>query len=124
MNITGTYIPKGTLFEIVPAVTHMNPLIWGEDAAEFNPGRWDTIGGAGDPRSSPFAFEAFSNGPKTCIGKRLGLYEIKIALFEMVRGYRFLSVDEDEFGPFTVETPGIVLRPKGMKVRVEKIEDE
>ncbi|KAK7700988.1 hypothetical protein SLS64_010582 [Diaporthe eres] len=123
LHITGTYIPKGTLFEVVPAVTHMNPLIWGEDAAEFNPSRWDTIGGADDPRSSPFGFEAFSNGPKICIGKKLGLYEIKIALFEMVRGYRFLSVDEEEFGPFTVETPGIVLRPKGMKVRVEKIEN-
>ncbi|KAL2283227.1 hypothetical protein FJTKL_10108 [Diaporthe vaccinii] len=123
VHITGTYIPKGTIFEIVPAVTHMNPLIWGEDAAEFEPSRWDTIGGADDPRSSPFAFEAFSNGPKTCIGKKLGLYEIKIALFEMVRSYRSLSVDEEEFGPFTVETPGIVLRPKGMKVRAEKIEN-
>lgn len=42
----------------------------------------------------------------------------------MVRGYRFLGVGEDEVGSFTVETPGIVLRPKGMKVRVEKIEGE
>lgn len=102
----------------------MNPLIWGEDATEFDPGRWNTIGGADDPRSSPFAFEAFSHGPKTCIGKKLALYEIKIALFEMIRGYRFLGVDEAEFGPFTVETPSIVLRPKGMKVRVEKIQGE
>lgn len=102
----------------------MNPLIWGKDAAEFDPGRWDTISGADDTRSSPFAFEAFSHGPKTCIGKKLALYEIKTALFEMVRGYRFLAVDEDEFGPFTVETPSILLRPKGMKVRVEKIQDE
>lgn len=102
----------------------MNPLTWGEDAAEFDPSRWDTIGGAGDPRSSPFAFEAFSNGPKTCIGKSLALYEIKIALFTMVRGYRFLDVDKHESGPFTVETPGIVLRPRGMKLRVERIKDQ
>lgn len=102
----------------------MNPLVWGEDAAEFKPSRWDTIGGTDDIRSSPFAFEAFSNGPKTCIGKKLALYEIKIALFEMIRAYHFLSADEDEFGQFTVETPGIVLRPKGMKVRVERIEVE
>lgn len=101
----------------------MNPLIWGEDAAEFDPGRWDTIGGADDPRSSPFAFEAFSHGPKTCIGKKLALYEIKIALFKIIREYRFLAADEDEFGPFTVETPSILLRPKGMKVRVEKVQD-
>lgn len=102
----------------------MNPLTWGEDAAEFNPSRWDTVGGAGDPRSSPFAFEAFSNGPKTCIGKNLALYEIKIALFKMVRGHGFLHVNKDESGPFTVETPGIVLRPKGMKLRVARIEDQ
>lgn len=124
VHITGTNIPKGTLIEIVPAVTHMNPLTWGEDAAGFNPSRWGTIGGAGDPRSSPFAFEAFSNGPKTGIGKNLALYEIKISLFKMVRGHRFLDVDKDESGPFTVETPGIVLRPKGIKLRVKRIEHQ
>lgn len=42
----------------------------------------------------------------------------------MVRRYQFVGVREDEFGPFTVETPGIVLRPKGMKVKMEGIEDE
>lgn len=112
------------MFEIVPAVVHMNPLIWGEDAAEINPSRWDSIGaGAGyDPRTSPFAFEAFTNGPKTCIGKKVALREIKIALFEMVRRYRFLDVGkEDGVEQFTVETPGIVLRPKGMKVRVQRV---
>ncbi|KAG8158254.1 hypothetical protein KVR01_012015 [Diaporthe batatas] len=125
LQICGTHIPKDTLFEIVPSVVHMNPLIWGEDAAEINPSRWDSIGTGAkyDPRTSPFAFEAFTNGPKTCIGKKAALREIKIALFEMVRRYRFLAVDrEDGVEPFTVETPGIVLRPKGMKVRVERIE--
>ncbi|KAL1857423.1 hypothetical protein Daus18300_010396 [Diaporthe australafricana] len=127
-QICGTYIPKGTLFEIVPAVTHMNPLIWGDDAAEVNPSRWDSVGIDGpeeDPRSSPFVFEPFTNGPKTCIGKRVALCEIKIALFEMVRRYRFVGLPEGEAGPpFTVESPGIILRPKGMKVRVERIGDE
>lgn len=42
---SGTYIPEGTLFEPVPAVAHMNPLVWVDDAAEFEPGRWDTIAG-------------------------------------------------------------------------------
>lgn len=127
LQICGNYIPKGTIFDIVPAVVHMNPLIWGEDAADFNPSRWDSIGvGAEyDPRTSPFAFEAFTNGPKTCIGKKVAIREIKIALFEVVRRSRFRDVgEEDGVEPFTVENPSIVLRPKGMKVRVEKIEGQ
>lgn len=45
------------------------------------------------------------------------MFEIKIILAEMVRGYRFLGVDK----PFTVENPSFTLRPAGMEVRMEKV---
>lgn len=41
---SGAYISE-TLFEIVPAAAHMNPLVWGDDAAEFEPGRLHNIDG-------------------------------------------------------------------------------
>ncbi|KAL7265815.1 hypothetical protein RUND412_011658, partial [Rhizina undulata] len=41
------FIPKGTIAMIVPAATNKNRLLWGEDADEFRPERWqdDASGG-------------------------------------------------------------------------------
>lgn len=93
----------------------MNPLIWGEDVDVFDPDRWgDALPGAA---RSPYAFSTFSNGPRVCMGRSFALEEIKIILVEMLLGgYRFLRVD----GPFTVENPSLTLRPRGLRVVLDK----
>ncbi|RYP92498.1 hypothetical protein DL770_001364 [Monosporascus sp. CRB-9-2] len=114
LTIEGLPIPKGTLFDIVPSVTLLNPLNWGDDADEVNPSRWEHLT---EEQSSPYAFEAFGNGPRICIGRLFVYLEFKIILFELVRNYRFLNVVK----PFTVENPGLTLRPIGLEVRLEKV---
>lgn len=113
MIIDGVLIPKDTTIDIVPAVSMLNPLIWGDDAEYPRPERWDHLTG---DQLSPYAFEAFSNGPRMCIGKSYACMEIKIILVELIRRLKFVSVNSD----FTVENPGFALRPCGMVVRVEK----
>ncbi|ORY68349.1 cytochrome P450 [Pseudomassariella vexata] len=103
-TICGTFIPKGTTFGVVPHVSLMTPLIWGDDVDDFDPGRWDLLSEAAQ---SPYAFSTFSNSPRICLGRLFAMREIKIILVEMVRNYRFLEVD----GPFTVENPSLTLRP-------------
>ncbi|OTA99518.1 hypothetical protein M426DRAFT_325056 [Hypoxylon sp. CI-4A] len=110
----GIHIPKGILFDLCPSVTLLNPFIWGDDVDNFDPTRWDRLTGN---QLSPYAFSPFSNGPRICIGKQFAMFEIKTILAEIVRNYRFLSVDQD----YTVENPGFTLRPHGLKVRLEKI---
>ena len=112
-TICGTFIPKDTTFDIVPHVTLMNPLIWGEDVDEFKPDRWENLN---EEARSPYAFSTFSNGPRVCLGRSFAFREMKIILVAMVRGYRFLKVD----GPFTVENPSLTLRPRGLRVVLEK----
>ncbi|RYP81783.1 hypothetical protein DL769_001823 [Monosporascus sp. CRB-8-3] len=112
-TICGTFIPKGTAFDVVPHVTLMNPLIWGDDVDEFDPTRWDRLS---EEARSPYAFSTFSNGPRVCPGRSFAFREIKIILVEMVRNYRFLAVE----GPFTVENPSLTLRPRGLRVLLEK----
>lgn len=111
ITIAGIRVPKGTPVDVLPAPICMNPLFWGDDAADFRPDRWD------DLTPSPHVYQVFSNGPRVCIGRQFALHEIKAVLFEVVRGYRFLCVE----GPFTVENPALTLRPCGMKVRLERI---
>lgn len=65
-------------------------MIWGDDAHMVDPTRWDRLT---REQSSPYAYEILSNGPRICIGKQFGMHEIKAALYEFVRNYRFLHVD-------------------------------
>lgn len=114
VTIQGIRIPKGTTIDTMPAMASMNQTVWGDDADEVRPERWDRLTPA---QASPYAYEVFGNGPRVCIGKQFGLMEIKTFLFEMLRRYRFLGVE----GNFTVENPSLVLRPAGMRVRFEKV---
>ncbi|KAK7751740.1 hypothetical protein SLS62_006225 [Diatrype stigma] len=117
-KICGTFIPRGTTFDIVPHVTLMNPLIWGGDVDAFDPDRWREGGNAlPEAARSPYAFSTFSNGPRVCMGRSFAFQEMKIILVEMLlEGYRFLRVD----GPFTVENPSLTLRPRGLRVVLQK----
>lgn len=92
----------------------MNPLIWGDDADEVDPTRWDHLT---KEQASPYAWEVFSNGPRICIGKQFSMHESKAVLYELVRRFRFVGID----GEFRVENPGLTLRPSGMRVQFERI---
>ncbi|KAI0399047.1 cytochrome P450 [Xylaria palmicola] len=114
MVIDGVWVPKGTSIDMIPSVVMRNPVIWGDDADEVDPTRWQRLTG---DQQSPYAFEAFLNGPRICIGRSFALREIKIILFEMIRNFRVVEVTE----PFTIKNPSLTLRPAGLKVRCRKL---
>jgi cytochrome P450 len=93
LTLCGTVIPAGTTVLLNPAVIHFNPRIWGPDAESFNPDRHsDAIDEWAETRD-PFALEAFSNGPRICLGRAFAMLEMKSVLvgvlqrFEMERGW-------------------------------------
>lgn len=112
--VEGISIPKSTPVDVVPFLISQNPLIWGPGAAAVDPDRWRNL--EGDQRS-PYAFGAFSNGPKICIGRSFALAEIKIILFRTVQRFRLLNIEKD----FALESPSLSLRPNGLEIRIEKI---
>ncbi len=63
VEIDGVLIPKGTTLMIVPQVTHSNPRVWGKDADDLRPERWEHLEG---DAATPYAMEAFINGPRVC----------------------------------------------------------
>lgn len=107
-------IPKDTLVDVCPAVTLLNPLIWGPDPGTPDPDRWDHLT---PEQTSPYAFNAFSNGPRICIGRQFAMFEIKVIMVEMVRNFRLLAVEK----PFEIENPSFTLRPAGLEVKIERI---
>ncbi|KAK3352674.1 cytochrome P450 3A5 [Lasiosphaeria hispida] len=122
MTLCGTFIPKGTNILFVPAVVNRSKAVWGPDADEFNPDRWDNLQGEA---ASPYAFESFSNGPRFCIGKHFAIMEYKSLLIEAMSKFRFSTSPQLEAlgGKMPeLQNPGLTLRARGgLQVGVERL---
>ncbi|KAJ6626885.1 cytochrome P450 [Mycena sp. CBHHK59/15] len=93
-------IPKGTILVIPVNVLQTDPEIWGEDAHLFRPERWQRT--RGDRRG----LFAFSEGPRSCIGKRFALGEIKALTVTLIRQFSFSC-------PYEIEAfQSFVIRPR------------
>merc|ERR1711941_130903 len=55
--------------------------IWGEDAQEFRPERWQEI----QVPKSPYENPAFHAGPRECLGKRLAMVEMKAVIISVLQ---------------------------------------
>ena len=70
---------------------HSLPSIWGPDASTFNPSRWL------DPHlasiSTNYTYIPFLTGPRSCIGNKLALNEIKVILAILIRNFKFTEID-------------------------------
>ncbi|KAF8066025.1 cytochrome P450 [Lyophyllum atratum] len=113
-------IKTGSLVVIDIVALHNNPIHWGEDVAEFKPERFIDTDTYRWPRD---AFNAFSAGPRSCIGQRFSVTESTCILAEVVRKYEVLVPDElkdkslEEQKRFLLAwTPGITITPKNARV--------
>ncbi|KZT05294.1 cytochrome P450 [Laetiporus sulphureus 93-53] len=102
-------IDQGTLILIPVLAINRAKDLWGEDAFEFKPERWEsppdviqTIPGVWGNLMS------FLGGPRSCIGYRFSLVEMKALLFTLVRAFEFeLAVTASDI----TKKRGIVQRP-------------
>ncbi|KAI0318662.1 cytochrome P450 [Amylostereum chailletii] len=86
----GIPISKGdTIYLPILSVNRLSE-IWGEDAREFKPERWQS------PPEAAIAIPgvwgntlSFSGGPRACIGYRFSVVEIKAIVYTLVRAFRF-----------------------------------
>ncbi|KAK9463618.1 cytochrome P450 [Lipomyces oligophaga] len=90
VEIEGLLIRKGTLVFIYPAALNNLTSIWGPDAHEFNPDRWDSL-----PKTAqdPYSFETFLQGPRACIGRRFAELEFKSILIGLVGMFQIEEAD-------------------------------
>ncbi|KAG8158506.1 hypothetical protein KVR01_011628 [Diaporthe batatas] len=111
--IGGVRIPRGQGVLISPYAINRCRELWGDEAEEFDVGRWESshTGGA----ASPYAFSTFSMGPRTCIGKDFALIAIKTLLVTLLRRFRFEEVAPGWHPPFLKDT---TLKARGLKIMV------
>jgi cytochrome P450 len=60
------YLRKGQEVTYCVYALHRNPAIWGDDAEQFRPERWEG-------RTKGWEYLPFNGGPRICLGKQLAL---------------------------------------------------
>ncbi|KAM3259399.1 hypothetical protein ACQJBY_050929 [Aegilops geniculata] len=80
-------LPKGTMIIIPLMMLHRSKEIWGRDADEFNPMRFEkgSLGAA----KNMYAMLAFSCGPRGCPGRNYAMIEVQTVMAMILRRFSF-----------------------------------
>lgn len=80
------FVPRGTNVTYLTYRLHRDPRIWGEDAAEFRPERWESF--------HPKAWEyiPFNGGPRICLGQQFALTEMGLALVRLCQNFQDIDI--------------------------------
>ncbi|KOS21423.1 Cytochrome P450 94A1 [Escovopsis weberi] len=114
--VEGVVIPKGTLVHLVPRLMNRKHAVWGKDADEFNPDRWDHLN---EYSGDAFAFQTFLNGPRICPGVPLVMLEMRVLCLELVEKFNFELADPNKV--ITDCHPSISLKIKdGLPLRFQR----
>ncbi|XP_036319967.1 probable cytochrome P450 4s3 isoform X1 [Rhagoletis pomonella] len=84
-NIT---VPKGASVSTLAYMVHRDEKYYPEPE-KFDPERFL----AAEKDLHPFAFVAFSAGPRNCIGQKFAMLELKLSLSSLLRSYEFLPAE-------------------------------
>ncbi|KAL5217693.1 hypothetical protein ABZP36_018377 [Zizania latifolia] len=103
---TDINLPRGTPVVIPIPMLHRDKEVWGDDANEFNPLRFQN--GVTKAAKIPHAFLGFSIGPRSCIGQNFAMLEAKSAMAMILQKFSFT------LSPNYVHAPAdqLTLQPK------------
>ncbi|KAK1774745.1 cytochrome P450 [Copromyces sp. CBS 386.78] len=82
VHIQGHYFPPGTVLSVPTYSIHHSKEIWGPDADEFKPERWEKL-----TTRQKNAFVPFSHGPRACVGRNVAEMEMKLIVATWARRY-------------------------------------
>ncbi|KAI9068161.1 cytochrome P450, partial [Trametes sanguinea] len=103
------WVPKGTPLVVPILAINRDKALWGEDAFEFRPDRWDALPEAVSNIPGIWAHNlTFMGGQHACLGFRFSLNQIKVAMFTLLRAFEFeLAVPAEDIG----KSPTLLARP-------------
>ncbi|KAL6841921.1 hypothetical protein ACP4OV_028433 [Aristida adscensionis] len=106
LELGGVRVPEGAILSIPIATIHRDKEVWGEDAGEFKPERFEN--GVTRAAKHPNALLSFSSGPRSCIGQNFAMIEAKAVVAMILQRFAL------ELSPKYVHAPMdvITLRPR------------
>lgn len=84
ITILNHHFPPGTVLSVPAYTIHHSKAIWGSDADEFVPDRWERI-----TEKQKNAFIPFSYGPRSCVGRNVAEMELTLIVATVFRRYEF-----------------------------------
>ncbi|XP_060085825.1 cytochrome P450 3A24-like [Ylistrum balloti] len=115
VTIGNIKIPKGMIINIPVGAIQMDPEYWPEPE-KFDPERFTPEAKA---NRDPFVFMPFGAGPRNCVGMRLAMLELKIAITRILQKFRPVKGPKTEV-PIQVSKMGNL--PLGLYLKFEKRE--
>jgi cytochrome P450 len=94
--VDGTFLRAGTRVVFSNYAMARMTSVWGDDAEQFNPDRWLDPTSGKLVQVSPFKYPVFLGGPRTCLGMKFALMEMKITLAVLLSRYE-LRTTRDPF---------------------------
>ncbi|MEV6538867.1 cytochrome P450 [Streptomyces sp. NPDC051665] len=113
-ELTGVHpMRRGGWALILTPMLHRDPEVWGADAEEFDPDRFD----AKSVRSrAPHTFKPFGTGARACIGRQFALHEATLVLGLLLRRY---ELRPDPAYRLRV-TERLTLMPEGLRLHLDR----
>ncbi|KAG8703083.1 hypothetical protein FRC09_004363 [Ceratobasidium sp. 395] len=108
-------LQKGDTIFLPVQVMNRNKEIWGDDAHEFRPERWDNLPEASKAMPGVWGhLMTFLVGNRSCIGYRFAVIEMKALIYSLVRAIEFdISPDIEIEGKTAMVTrPRVVSEPE------------
>ncbi|XP_033761672.1 cytochrome P450 3A8-like isoform X2 [Pecten maximus] len=113
VTIGNIEIPKGMIVNIPVGAIQRDPEFWPEPE-KFIPERFSAEAKA---KMDPFVFLPFGAGPRNCIGLRLALLEMKMAIARILQNYRPIKSPNTKV---PIEIMKLGNRPKGFVMKFER----
>jgi cytochrome P450 len=85
-------VRKGELVVFSPYVSSRKKNIFGSDANEFRPERWQT----GELENVRWAYFPFSRGPRQCLGENFAQMEISYTIVRILQSFSQITLPKGE----------------------------
>ncbi|XP_032161857.1 thromboxane-A synthase isoform X1 [Mustela erminea] len=112
-EVQGQRIPAGAVVEVAVGALHHDPKYWPHPET-FNPERFTA---EARRQQRPFTYLPFGAGPRSCLGVRLGLLEVKLTLLHVLRQFRFEACAETQV-PLQLESRSALGPKNGVYIKV------
>ncbi|KAI1120702.1 cytochrome P450 52E2 [Nemania abortiva] len=82
------FVKKGMSFRYLVWVMHRRKDIFGEDAEEFRPERWEDL-------RVTYEYLPFNAGPRICIGQQFALAQMALIIFRLLQAFKAIERRDD-----------------------------